>query len=66
MREKIGGTSESKSKITAGLTDLMENKYSKTVKPNANYNTEVNSTTNLEINKQNMVDAANFKIKINK
>lgn len=58
--------SESKAKITKGLDELM-NKYSETPNPNDKYTKEeADSPTNLEINRQNIVAAANFKNKIQK
>jgi hypothetical protein len=57
--------SESKAKITKGLDELM-NKYSETPNPTDKYTKEADSPTNLEINRQNIVAAANFKNKIQK
>lgn len=61
LQKEIGGSAESKSKFINGLDHLMY-KYSQTSNPHGiNVNNEL---TNIEINRQNMVAAANFKNKI--
>jgi len=55
--------SESKYKIIRGLDHLLY-KYSNTTNPQDKYTKEKDSPTNLEINRQNIAAAANFKNKI--
>lgn len=64
LADLIGGKSESKEKITKGLDDLMQKKYTNTTNPFGTQ--ESNGPSNLERNQQNIVEAANFKIKIQK
>lgn len=66
LKNKIGGTPESKQKMKEGLDVLMQKKYTNTSNPNAKYTEEEGSPKNLEINRQNVVAAANFKNKLDK
>jgi len=66
LSDKIGGTSESKKKAIKGLNELMQLKYSNTPDKSGKYTNEANSPTNLDINRQNIVAAANFKNKLDK
>jgi hypothetical protein len=67
LRDKIGGTTESKKKMLDGIDKLMKNDYTNTTNPDKKYvENDVNSPTRLEVNRQNIVAAANFKNKIKK
>jgi len=64
LQTEIGGLPESKKKIVDGLNRLMY-KYTDTFNPHGiNVNNGPGAPTNLQINRENMVALANFKIKI--
>lgn len=64
LRRTIGGRKESKESITKGLDYLMHRKYIKTKKPFEKFSDDDDSPTNIEVNRQNIVAAANLKNKI--